>query len=116
MPTQASQTELDRVARHVMATAGAKRETVTYRVKASLADTGTPHTLTALIDEYRGMALANEAILPTDRRARVRVAQVTWAPGDYDELTRADGSIWRVQSSTGGVGHSFYVLQLRQVA
>ncbi len=111
-----SQATLDQMGRDAFRMYGTMAEAVTYHQKAGLDSTPALATVTALIDEYRGIALATEAVLPTDRRARLLVAQVPWTPSDYDELVRADGSVWRVQSSTGGIGHSFYILQLRQVA
>ena len=111
-----SQGQLDRMGREAFRMYGSLTEMVRYSVKATLNSTPVIYRVAAYIDEYRLSALVNEAILPTDRRARTLQADVSWQPTDYDEITRTDGSVWRVQSVSGGPGHSFYMLQLRQVA
>lgn len=110
---------MPRVARAVLRahqqTTGAV-EALTYYAKATPVSSAMQHAVAqAIIRNYRLSQLLPETILPTDQECRIPTAAVTWTPTDYDELTRADGTRWRIQSITGGPGHPFYVLQIRQV-
>ena len=91
-------------------------EAITYTAKATPGSATVTHTVQrAVIQGYRLGQLIPELILATDRECLLATHLATWTPSDYDEVTRADSTVWRVQSVQDGPGHPFYRLQLRQI-
>lgn len=115
-----SQAVLARVARDTEAMNGALLEDMTYRAKATALAVATTHTVRGRFTQYsdhltalHGMAGEGQ-VRREDRVLRIAVAVVTWTPSTYDEVVRADGSIWRVVSIGGGPGRPWYLLQCRK--
>lgn len=92
-------------------------EALTYYAKATPAAVAVTHAIAkAVIGTYRLSALSPETLLPTDLECRIATAAVTWTPTEYDELTRADGTRWRVIGPIqDGGGYPFWRLPIRQI-
>ena len=112
-----SQVALNRVGTLVMHQLfGGLTESLTYRVRTRDGTLTATYTVDGRFQQYRLNALSTDSILPTDEQCRIPTGSATLAPSVYDDLTRADGTLWRVMSVTGGIGAVWYYLQCRQVA
>jgi len=114
---------LSQATMHRLAAAGSRMLGTTLEVVTFLTKT-TPTSapvmrpgITAQLIGYSLHALvaAGGEILATDRQCRIKASDLTWAPTPYDELTRADGTRWRILSVTEGVGRPWVLLPIRQV-
>lgn len=116
-----SQAALDRLATHGARMLGTLTETVTFYTKTS--PTASPVTRTGIsvhLEEFRlhelGATVGTSEIIQTDRKCRIKTADVVWTSTQYDEYTRSDGTRWRVLSEGDGTGRPWTVLPSRQIA
>lgn len=83
----------------------------------SVKQTGTVYPgVDAWFENYRGNEIDGELILRDDQKGRIPQSDLAFAPTQYDELTRADGTRWRVMRPSEGRGRIWHILQLRRVA
>src|SRR5215471_16408989 len=99
---------------------GTLMESITYYAKAT--PTSAPVTYSnvqAHFEDFRlhelGAIVGQHELLQSDRRCRIATAGVTWTPTPYDELTRADGSRWRVLSAEQGTLRPWTMLPVRLI-
>ena len=114
-----SQAALDRLATHGVRMLGTLMETVTFYTKTS--PTASPVTRTGIsvhLEEFRlhELAALGGEILQTDRKCRVKTADVVWTSTQYDELVRSDSTRWRALDVLEGAGRPWTILRIRQVA
>ncbi len=118
---QLSQAVMNRIGRDTEAMNGTLLESVTYRAKATSLAVVITHTVQGRFLQYSDHVTALHSLVPEgqvrreDRQFRVAFAVVTWTPSLYDEVLRADGSLWRVLSIGGGGGRPWWILQVRKV-
>ena len=115
-----SQADKDYVAREIVAVLDCT-EPITYLHKTSASATAIPHALTTgRFVEYNEHVTALHALVGEgqvrreDRKYRVPTADITWKPTMWDEIRRADNTLWRVLSVSGGAGRPFYEMQVRK--
>jgi hypothetical protein len=112
-----SQALLDRLAQASTRMLGSLMESVTYVAKSGPTASAVTHrNVPGHFEQYRENQIDQELILREDRRLRIATSAVTWVPSQYDEVSRADGSRWRVLNVSGGPGSPWYLLQTRRVA
>ena len=114
-----STASLNRLAEHGASMLGTLMETVTFYTKST--PTSSPVTRAGIsvhLEEFRLHELAAQGgeILQTDRKCRIKTADVIWTPSVYDEFTRADGTRWSILSGGEGTGRPWTLLPARQVA
>src|SRR5262245_22619217 len=115
-----SQPALNRLAAAGVRMLGQLMESITYYAKTT--PTSTPVTyanVQAHFEEYRlaelGAIVGQNELIQSDRRCRIATAGVTWTPSLYDELTRADGTRWRVLSGSEGTLRPWTMLPVRLI-
>ena len=99
---------------------GSRMEAITYYAKSTPTATAVVYAgVMAALEEFRlhelGAAIGASELQLRDRRARIATSAVIWAITPHDELTRADGTLWRVLASSEGTERPWTFLTLRQV-
>ena len=119
---------LDTIATQYMEGQGTLVETVDFYQKetadgdTTLYEDVTPVRLEAfkswpLTGRGPGLIRDGYTILWVDKILRVQPTLLAFVPTVYTEVVRQlDGSRWKVVSHTGGVGHMWYLIQMRQIA
>ncbi len=94
---------------------GETTERITYHAKASpTADVVDYAEVIARFRDYRLEALNTGVVQLNDQECLIETALVLWTPGDYDRLTRANGTPWKVLRSTGGALQPYWHLHCRR--
>lgn len=110
-----SQLVMDQLGAHARQMYGGLMEPITYRHRSAPNATPTLYTVCARLKHYRANEIDLEQILRNDLELRLQTCLVTWLPTRYDDIARADGTTWQVLLITGGHGHPWYRMQVRQV-
>ena len=117
-----SQGLMDQVGRIAVAVFGAGVEAMIYHAKANAAATAVDYELDdALFEDYSEKLIAMQQPISDkplvqrgDQQLRLRTAVVTWQPTRYDEVTRDDGTVWRVLDFTYGRHRPWWLLHVRR--
>ena len=116
-----SQPALNRLAAAGVHMLGQLMESITYYARATpTSPLITYANVQAHFEEYRlaelGATFGQNELMQTDRRCRIATVGVTWTPSLYDELTRADGTRWRVLSVSEGTRRPWTMLPVRLIS
>jgi hypothetical protein len=107
---------MDRLGREATRLHQGRMEQVVYHARTTAQATPVDYPVEARFRDYRLSALTTEAIQLTDQECLIRTALVTWTPTTHDDITRADGTLWRVMSvPPSGRARPHYLLQCRQI-
>jgi len=117
-----SQGLMDQVGRMAVAVFGEAVEAITYHAKPNAAATAVDYELDdALFEDYSEKLIAMQQPISDkplvqrgDQQLRLRTAVVTWQPTRYDEVTRDDGTVWRVLDFTYGRHRPWWLLHVRR--